>query len=363
MKTMDVEPARPGTVRVAVMLGLFAGTAAGAGFLLAGIPNLELMSLVVGLAGVALGARLGAVCGALAAGIYSLGSPYGVPAIWILVAQMVGLAGIGVLTGLWMAKGKQRAAVGGRSSGVPAALVLGLVGTTWYELVTNAGVLMGFDLDPSVVLVGALPFFLVHLGSNLVIFGALFPPLARRFGHLGQDPLVGRAGSGAAILLLAVMGLTASDVRAQITGTEEDSLQAGIERITGVADTGTVNGWRRGLWHPFSQSLLDLLAWHGDFVPVADGGLGATARILGEFSTSPRPLLMRAGIPLGTGHVLADDPGLVPLAVSLPPWLRPGRPASRVRRPGRDSRRPHCRGSLPAGVAVRPRRPGTTARP
>ncbi len=320
MNNMNVAPARAGTVRVAVLLGLFAGTAAGAGFLLAGIPNLELMSLVVALAGVALGARLGAVCGAMAAGIYSLGSPYGVPAIWILAAQMVGLAGIGALAGAWMVGGKQRKAMRGGFSGVPAALALGLLGTTWYELVTNTGVLMGFDLEPSVVLVGALPFFLVHLGTNLVIFGALFPPLARRFGHLGKEPLVGRAGSGTAILLLAIMGLAAPGVHAQ-TRAAEDSVQVGGENKPVAVDTGLVNGWQRGLWQPFSQSLLDLLAWHGDFVPVVDGGLGATARILGEYSTSPRPLLMRAGIPLGTGHVLADDPGLVPLAGMTPDSL------------------------------------------
>ena len=50
----DVSP-----VRQPVLLGLFAGTAVGAGYLLAGIPNVELMTLIAALAGSVLGAGRG----------------------------------------------------------------------------------------------------------------------------------------------------------------------------------------------------------------------------------------------------------------------------------------------------------------
>ncbi len=66
-------------VRQPVLLGLFTGTAVGAGYLLAGVPNVELMTLVIALSGAALGLRAGALSGILAAAIYSLGSPYGLP--------------------------------------------------------------------------------------------------------------------------------------------------------------------------------------------------------------------------------------------------------------------------------------------
>ena len=62
-------------VRLTVLVGLFTGTAVGAGYLLSGIPNVELMTFLVALAGAALGHSLGALCGILAAVVFSLGNP------------------------------------------------------------------------------------------------------------------------------------------------------------------------------------------------------------------------------------------------------------------------------------------------
>ena len=69
-------------------------------------------------------------------------------------------------------------------------------------------------------------------------------------------------------------------------------------------------GWHRPLWDPFVPTALGWLSWHTPYLPVSDGGLGAVARILGDAGTSPTPLVLRDGVPLGTGHVLADDPAL-----------------------------------------------------
>ena len=55
------------SVRQPVLLGLFAGVAVGVGYLLAGVPGVELMTLVTALAGLALGIRAGAGVGGLAA--------------------------------------------------------------------------------------------------------------------------------------------------------------------------------------------------------------------------------------------------------------------------------------------------------
>lgn len=296
---------RPGAVRAAVLLGMFTGTATGVGYLLAGIPNLELMSLVVALAGVVLGVRAGAMCGALAAALYSLGSPYGMPVVWLLAAQMLGLAGMGILGGLWCSLSFVRDSVGWPSHF--AALGLALIGTAWYEAVTTCAVLLGFDLEPVVVLTGAIPFAMIHLGTNLAIFAALFPPLARRLRHLGPAGLTGRNRLAGLALLATVAVARPAIVDAQEAATP-DSVRVSVPDTTGV------NGWQRGLWHPFSQSLLERLAWRGDLVPISDGGLGSPIRIMGEVSTSPQPLFTRNGLPLGTGHILADDPALVCIA-------------------------------------------------
>ncbi len=315
MKTNHGTWQRPSGLRAAVMLGLFAGTATGAGFLLAGIPNLELMSLIVALSGAVLGARMGGICGALAAGIYSLGSPYGIPVVWILGAQMAGLAAIGALGGIWGLLVLERMGTKGRLRFMLMAAGLGFLGTTCFEVATTLAVLWGFGLDSRVVLVGAVPFYLMHTGSNIMLFAIFFPPLAQRLRHTGSGALRGSVNAGVVPLLWLIL-FSSGSARAQDTletAAVDSVLAPQTDMVVSAPDT-SVHGWTRGLWHPFSQSLVDFLAWHGDFIPVQDGGLGAPVRILGEVSTTPYPLVMRAGLPLGTGHILADDPGLVPIA-------------------------------------------------
>jgi hypothetical protein len=75
--------------------------------------------------------------------------------------------------------------------------------------------------------------------------------------------------------------------------------------------TYTTYQWRRPLWEPYAPSLLTELNWRSVWVPVIDGGLGAAAMVLGEAGTSPAPAFELDGVPLGTGHILTDDPWLV----------------------------------------------------
>ena len=86
-------------VRQAILLGLFAGTGIGLGFLLFSIPGLELMTLNAALAGVALGPVLGAAAGGLAMGVFSLIHPLGVPVPVLFAAQVAGMALAGALGG------------------------------------------------------------------------------------------------------------------------------------------------------------------------------------------------------------------------------------------------------------------------
>jgi len=71
MSNLPNPPQAQSSVRQPVLLGLFVGTAVGAGYLLAGVPNVELMTLVIALCGGVMGAGSGFVAGALAASIFS----------------------------------------------------------------------------------------------------------------------------------------------------------------------------------------------------------------------------------------------------------------------------------------------------
>ncbi len=328
---------RTSPVRQPVLLGLFTGTAVGVGYLLAGVPNVELMTLVIALAGAALGFRAGFAAGALAAAIYSLGSPYGLPHPLLLGAQICGL-GCAAVIGRW---GSQivldRIAGPYRKIAVITAAATGLAATLVYDLLTNLAIISAFDLAPLVVLAGAVPFFLIHAGVNTALFTVLFPLLLPRLVHLGRSPLAGgTAGPTVLAVFLLMSAATVGQVAAQETEppvpvtAAADSAGIGLAKPAdpdslAVRPAGTVSpadeasqraaetmGWKRNLWLPFAPTALNWLNWYSSWVPVTDGGLGASSVVLGEGNTSVSPMFVRDGIPVGTGHVLADDPSLVP---------------------------------------------------
>jgi energy-coupling factor transport system substrate-specific component len=322
-------------VRQPVLLGLFTGTAVGVGYLLAGVPNVELMTLVIALAGAALGPRAAFGAGVLAAAIFSLGSPYGLPHPLLLVAQTCGL-GLAGVAGWWGAGPVIRGlAHQKRIQAMVWAGGAGFSATFIYDLLTNLAIIRAFEMAPAVVITGAVPFFLIHAGVNTTIFAVMLPVLLPRLVLMGRTPLVGSAGGPSVLptVLLLVL-VSAGTAGAQETDILEPAVSdSTLQRSssTDVPDTlGTPEsvlvppvaelsrraseamGWRRPLWTPFAPAALNWLGWYSPWVPVSDGGLGAAARVLGEAGTSPNPMFTRDGIPLGTGHVLADDPVLVP---------------------------------------------------
>ncbi len=311
---------RTSPVRQPVLLGLFTGTAVGVGYLLAGVPNVELMTLVIALAGASLGPRAGALSGILAAAIYSLGSPYGLPHPLLLLAQVCGLGIAGVLGG-WSSR-RMLGAID-RNSRVRAMILAGgtgFVATFLFDLLTNLSIVRAFQLSPAVVFSTAIPLSLLHTGSNTIFFALLFPLLARRLSHLGRAPLAGSSpGTSVLPVVLVVMMVTAGNGSAQEPETgpvaPEDSTRVDIPPVL-VDDmslrASETKGWRRSLWTPFAPTALTWLNWYSPWVPVTDGGLGASSVVLGEAGTSYSPMFLRDGIPVGTGHVLADDPSLVP---------------------------------------------------
>lgn len=298
---------------------------------------MELMTLVVVLCGGVLGPRAGAGTGALAAVIYSLGSPYGLPVPLMLVAQAVGLGAAGVLGAFGGNRVLSRHFKGERAASVLTAVLTGLGSTLIYDLLTNLAIIGAFDLNAAVVLTGAVPFVLLHLGSNAVIFGAVLPLVLPRLIRLRRDALVGRSGPPLLLVLLVVWPLPVAGQNGPPMGPKTVAPADSLARINPVrgdtaapampagepaavdslgtspgGPTGAL-GWQRALWTPFARTGLDWLHWYSRLVPVIDGGLGAPAMVLGEAGTSSATFT-RDGIPIGTGHQLADDLWLVPTA-------------------------------------------------
>ncbi|MFO7652514.1 MAG: hypothetical protein R6X25_01715 [Candidatus Krumholzibacteriia bacterium] len=368
-------------LRSAVLLGLFVGATVGAGFLLGGIPSVELMTLLTALAGAALGPGGGALCGALAMAVHSLANPLGAAVPALLAAQTAGLAAAGALGGLGAGAVASCVRRGRRLRSALFAAALGGGATLVYDVLTNAATVVAFDLRWWVVVTGGLPFALVHVGVNAALFAALFPWLAVRVRSLARASLGGGPPAAGLLLMLALPPGTAAAQEEEVAAPPDslrppataradtlartlapdtlvvpgavadtldrdgrddvpaddalavDSGESGdVADLADLAqaerarraresrrrDTQFARGWERPLWEPFHRSFLAAIGWETPFLPVLDGTLGAPAVLLREGDTAPLPQILRDGLPQLVGNRLADDPWTVTMAGVVP---------------------------------------------
>jgi hypothetical protein len=166
--------------RTIILAALFTALSVALGFLLAGIPNVELMTLTVFLAGLFCGARLGSACGAFSMALHSLLNPLGPAPPPLLVAQIAGfslIGGAGALAKRWIAP------LGAR--GAAASAIAGFLVTLAYDALTTLATAF-VALGPSriaeglggIVLAGAL-FVAWHVGINTAVFALAVVPLMR----------------------------------------------------------------------------------------------------------------------------------------------------------------------------------------
>jgi hypothetical protein len=163
-----------------ILAALFIALSVAVGYLLAGVPNVELMTLCVFLSGVFLGCGLGAVVGILSIFLYSVFNPFGPPLLPLIITQLVGFALIGLSGGLL----RVQIGCAGRRAIVVSA-VAGLILTVVYDLLTTVatafvflggdGFIEGFM---GVFIAGAL-FLVIHTISNTVVFAVAVVPVVR----------------------------------------------------------------------------------------------------------------------------------------------------------------------------------------
>lgn len=160
--------------------GMLAALAVALHHLLAVVPNVELTSFTLFLAGWLLGPRLGILTAVVATLAFSLTSSYGMPAPPLLLAQCLGYAS-------WSLVGAQLASLG-RPPGRGGIVAAGLFLTSWYQLLVNGAIWWVSDMPLLVVVGGAMPYTLIHMVSNAVVFAVLFPPLEVALGRIRSTP-------------------------------------------------------------------------------------------------------------------------------------------------------------------------------
>jgi len=151
-----------------------AGVAATGGYLLAALPNVEIMTAVLFTAGYAVGRSLGVLSAVVASLIYFGLNPQGGLFPPLLAAQILGMSAAPLAGASW-----HRWA----PAGWPRHLLLGAIALTltlWYDLLTNLAfpLAVGFDKKGILLTLAAgIPFSAIHIASNALIFVFLVPPL------------------------------------------------------------------------------------------------------------------------------------------------------------------------------------------
>jgi hypothetical protein len=166
--------------RTVILAALFVALSVALGFLLAGVPNVELKTLTVFMAGAFCGARLGCAVGALSILVHSLFNPLGPAPAPLLAAQVAGFVAIGAAGGI---AGPRIGSSGGWCVAACAAAGFGL--TLLYDALTTVatafialgasrfiGGLGGFA-------VAGIGFTALHEGVNATVFAVAVPPLMK----------------------------------------------------------------------------------------------------------------------------------------------------------------------------------------
>ncbi len=149
------------------------------GYALAGVPNIELMTVAVFVSGFLLGPGLGAVVGAVSATMFSVFNPLGAALPPLLIAQALSQALVGVAGGC---VGPVLINCGKRWISFAGAGILGLLLTLVYDIATNVGAFVVFSgertLGNLVKFVGAgIVFMVLHLVWNTLVFAVVLTPV------------------------------------------------------------------------------------------------------------------------------------------------------------------------------------------
>ncbi len=161
--------------RIALLASLLIALAVAAGQALAGIPNIELITFVVFVAGFLLGPVPGMIVGAVGIGGHSLFNVMGAVVPPMLIVQVLSYAGVG-LAGATLGR-----FIAGLRHPMGASIVAGLVGATLtfiYQLAINTVAFYTFSSAGGLwpYIWGGLVFSVVHIGWNALLFSVSMRP-------------------------------------------------------------------------------------------------------------------------------------------------------------------------------------------
>lgn len=163
-------------LRKTAAAGLFAALALALNFPLLGIPNIEIISLVLFIAGMFLGYRGGFITPLVAGFIFVFFNPNGPPSIVVVViAQLLGFVLFGMAGAIF---GKSILKNKSRVIGMIFCAAIGIVFTFIYDALTNMAFAASFGpFWPAMA--SGIVFALWHIVANGIIFGFAEPLIVK----------------------------------------------------------------------------------------------------------------------------------------------------------------------------------------
>jgi hypothetical protein len=147
------------------------------GYALIAVPNVELVTATIFIAGFTLGIKEGLLVGLITETIYTLFNPIGVAMPSIMLGQVISMGLTGVLGGI-LGKHLFR-------HGIIYYILMGLAGllsTILFAILTTIGYVISIDFTFKILLgsiLSGLGFYITHMASNTIIFITVVPLLLR----------------------------------------------------------------------------------------------------------------------------------------------------------------------------------------
>jgi hypothetical protein len=165
------------SIKKICLMGFFIALGVTLGYALTAIPNVEMITATVFIAGYLLGVKEGIVIGLFTEALYSLLNPYGVASPPLFIAQIISMSIAGGIGGFcrrytFKSKWMYRFTIG-LSGGFSTLLFAALTSIA-------DGLFLGFNLKQFLAyLLSGILFYITHIGTNILIFIFLVPLLIR----------------------------------------------------------------------------------------------------------------------------------------------------------------------------------------
>ncbi|MHA1798883.1 MAG: hypothetical protein ACTSVY_10605 [Candidatus Helarchaeota archaeon] len=160
------------------LISILVAIGIGGSYALLGIPNVEILTFVIFLSGFLYGCRIGTIVGTISEAIFAGFNPYGVAPLVTYLALIIAFAVIGFFGGLM---GNNTKDLEITSWNIYKFATTGAVLTFFFDIFTALSwVIVTPGMSLYLTLILQVPFTIIHVVSNMLLFGLVMIPVISR---------------------------------------------------------------------------------------------------------------------------------------------------------------------------------------